>query len=185
MSLVPIAPFSLVPISVHSCRFVVSLPKFSLNPVEGISKSDLNARCERTVIRDGLTPEIPRNHEPTTMKKQIDPPIKAHLPRNALMILLVGGGVALGFVAPGSAGNLPEQSTSSPASFQPGVATHETRVQFQASLQKLIEFPYANEVTVPIETVSSAPPMRNRFMATWNSISGAKGYLLDVSTTNS
>ena len=49
----------------------------------------------------------------------------------------------------------------------------------------MIEFPNANEVTPPIETVSSAPPTRSSFMATWGSISGAKGYLLDVSTSNS
>ena len=49
----------------------------------------------------------------------------------------------------------------------------------------MIEFPNANEVTPPIETVSSAPPTRSSFMATWDSVSGAKGYLLDVSTSNS
>ena len=36
-----------------------------------------------------------------------------------------------------------------------------------------------------IETVSSAPPTRSSFMATWSSITGAKGYFLDVSTSNS
>ena len=49
----------------------------------------------------------------------------------------------------------------------------------------MIEFPNANEITPPIETVSSAPPTRSSFMATWDSVSGAKGYLLDVSTSNS
>jgi hypothetical protein len=38
-----------------------------------------------------LFPEIPKNHEGTTMKKQINPSIKAHLLRSALMIRLVGG----------------------------------------------------------------------------------------------
>ncbi len=52
-------------------------------------------------------------------------------------------------------------------------------------LQELIEFRNANEITPPIETVSSAPPTRSSFMATWPSVSGAKGYLLDVSTSNS
>ena len=36
-----------------------------------------------------------------------------------------------------------------------------------------------------METISSAPPTRSNFMATWGSASGANGYLLDVSTTNS
>ena len=98
-----------------------------------------------------------------------------------LIRLIVFGGVALGLAALASASNLPEQSTISPASLQPSAATHETR----AGLQELIEFRNANEITPPIETVSSAPPTRSSFMATWDSVSGAKGYLLDVSTSNS
>ena len=95
--------------------------------------------------------------------------------------LIVFGGMALGLAALASASNLPEQNISSPASLQPSAATHETR----AGLQEVIEFPNANEITPRIETVSSAPPTRSSFMATWDSVSGAKGYLLDVSTSNS
>jgi hypothetical protein len=94
---------------------------------------------------------------------------------------VVFGGVALELAALVSASNLPEQSTISHASLQPSAATHETR----AGLQGVIEFPNGNEVTARIETVSSAPPTRSSFMATWDSVSGAKGYLLDVSTSNS
>jgi hypothetical protein len=158
-----------------------------------------------------------RNHQGTTMKKQIDPPIKAHLLWSTLMIRLVGalfldlcsknsqlrlaafrdnvlqrpgfplirlivfGGVALALAALASGSNLPEQSTISPASLQPSAVTHETR----AGLQGVIEFPNANEVTPRIETVSPAPPTRSSFMATWGTVSGAKGYLLDISTSNS
>ena len=142
------------------------------------------------------------------MKKQIDPPIKAHLLWSALMIrrvgalflylcsknsqlrlaafrdkimqrpgfplirLIVFGGVALGLAALASGSNLPEQSTISPASLQPSAATHETR----AESQELIELRNANEITPPIETISSAPPTRGSLMATWDSVSGAKGY---------
>src|SRR5438874_10123338 len=155
------------------------------------------------------------------MKKQIDPPIKAHLLWSALMIRLVGalfldlcskksqlrlaafrdkimqrvgfpliglivfGGVAPGLAALASASNLPEQNIVSRATLQPSAATHETRAGSQAGLQGVIEFPSANEVTPRIETVSSAPPTRSSFMATWGSVSGAKGYFLDVSTSNS
>jgi hypothetical protein len=52
-------------------------------------------------------------------------------------------------------------------------------------LQERIEFPNANELAARLETVSSAPPTRSSFMATWDSVTGAKGYLLDVSTSNS
>src|SRR5216117_4479890 len=95
--------------------------------------------------------------------------------------LIVFGGVALGLAALASGSNLPEQSAISPASLQPSVATHETR----AGLQEVIEFSNANKVTPPVETVSWAPPTRSSFIATWDSVSDAKGYLLDVSTSNS
>src|SRR4029077_12861489 len=95
--------------------------------------------------------------------------------------LIAFGGVALGLAALVSASNSPEQSTSSPVSLQPTAATHETR----AGLQGVIDFPNANEVTPRIETVSPAPPTRSSFMATWGSVSDAKGYFLDVSTSNS
>jgi len=95
--------------------------------------------------------------------------------------LIVFGGVALGLAALAAAGNLPEENIISPASLQPSAATHETRT----GLQEAIEFPNANEITAPFETVSSAAPTRSSFMATWDSVSGAKGYLLDVSTSNS
>jgi hypothetical protein len=98
-----------------------------------------------------------------------------------LIGLIVFGGLALGLSALASASNLPEQNIFSPASLRPSAATHETR----AGLQEVIEFPNANKVTPRIETVSSAPPTRSSFMATWDSVSGAKGYLLDVSTSNS
>jgi len=74
--------------------------------------------------------------------------------RFPLFGLIVFGGVALGLVALVLAGNLAEQPTNSPASLQPSAATHET----QTGLQELIEFRNADEITTPIETVSSAPP---------------------------
>jgi hypothetical protein len=91
------------------------------------------------------------------------------------------GGMALGLSALASASNLPEQGILSPASLRPSAATHETRTR----LQEIIQFPNANKVTPRIETVSWSPPTRSSFMATWGAVSGAKGYLLDVSTSNS
>src|SRR4029077_20833534 len=158
-----------------------------------------------------------RNHEGTTMKKQIDPPMKAHLLWSALLVrlvdalfldlcsknpqlrlaavpdkimrrpsfpvigLIVSGCMALALAELASAGDLTEQSASSPALLQPSAATHETRT----GSQEVIEFRNANEITAPIETISSVPPTRSSFMAIWDSVSGAKGYLLDVSTSNS
>jgi hypothetical protein len=58
---------------------------------------------------------------------------------------------------------------------------HETRTDSQAALQ----FSSANENAAGTEAVSSAPSTRSSFMATWGHVTGATGYLLDVSTSNS
>ena len=64
--------------------------------------------------------------------------------------------------------------------FAVGAATHETWADSQAALQ----FPNASEIAAEIETVSSAPPTRSSFMANWDKVTGATGYLLDVSTSS-
>jgi FG-GAP-like repeat len=124
------------------------------------------------------------------VKKQINPSIKAHLLRSALILLSLLAICAIPFALaqsrnqsqlPTKNSNSPEENIVSPAPLQPSAATHETR----AGLQEMIEFPNANEVTPRIETVSPAPPTRRSFMATWGTVSGAKGYLLDISTSNS
>ena len=89
-------------------------------------------------------------------------------------------GVALGLAALGGNINLPAQMIASPTPFHPGAATHETRADSQTALQ----FPDASEISTGIETVSSAPSTRSSIMAIWKSVSGAKGYLLDVSTSS-
>src|SRR6266567_2685288 len=107
------------------------------------------------------------------------------LPCFPLIRLIVFGGMALGLAALAATGNLPEANINSPASLQPSAATHETLAGLQEGLQNIIEFRNANEITPPGETLSSARPTRSGFMASWSNISGAKGYLLDVSTSNS
>src|SRR5206468_12204161 len=79
--------------------------------------------------------------------------------------------------------NSPRQNIASRAPFQPSAATHETRIGSEAGLQKLTEFRHANEITPRIETVSPVPPTRNNLMASWGRVSGAQGYLVDVSTS--
>jgi hypothetical protein len=58
---------------------------------------------------------------------------------------------------------------------------HETQVDLQTALP----FSNASEIDAGIETASSAPATRSSFMANWNDVSGADGYLLDVSTSDS
>ena len=101
--------------------------------------------------------------------------------KKQIIRLIVFGGTAVGLAALIAAGESTAQSTSSPALLQPRAATHETRMESQ----EVIEFRNANKITSPMETVSSTSPTRSSFMATWDSVSGAKGYLLDVSTSNS
>src|SRR3954469_15178379 len=57
---------------------------------------------------------------------------------------------------------------------------HETRAHSQEALQ----FPNGNEIP-PIEPFSPAQATRCSFMASWDNVVGATGYLLDVSTTDS
>src|SRR5439155_11139377 len=121
------------------------------------------------------------------MKKQINLFRSETMRRLRFRIMGIIGfsGVALGLAALASASKSPEQNINSPVPLHPSAATHETRAGLQAGLQELMEFRNANELAPPIETVSSAPPTRSSFMATWDSVEGAKGYLLDVSTSNS
>ena len=70
---------------------------------------------------------------------------------------------------------------SGASQFEIGAVRHETRAESQSSL----ELPNANEFPSESETVSPPPPTRSSFMATWPGVTGAKGYLLDVSTSSS
>ena len=101
--------------------------------------------------------------------------------RSSIIPLIIFGGVAIGLASLGNL-NLPAQDNVLRASpFQAGAVTHETRAEFQDALQ----FANANEIASEIEAVSSAPPTRGSFMAEWEKVSGANGYLLDVSTNDS
>jgi hypothetical protein len=77
--------------------------------------------------------------------------------------------------------NLPGQKFVSDTPFQPQAVSHKTRADPEAALP----LPGAGELAAGAETVSSAPPTRSSFIATWNNVTGAVSYLLDVSTDNS
>ncbi|MGE5212710.1 MAG: NF038122 family metalloprotease [Nitrospirota bacterium] len=63
---------------------------------------------------------------------------------------------------------------------QPGVGVHEARSQPEGSLP----FSNTNELSPEAEP-EPGPPTRTSFMASWNRVSGANGYVLDVSTNSS
>ena len=66
--------------------------------------------------------------------------------------------------------------------FEVGAGTHETRAaETVPQILGDIEIPAETETALSQE----AAPTRSSFMATWDNVSGANGYLLDVSTNNS
>jgi hypothetical protein len=78
--------------------------------------------------------------------------------------------------------NLSGQTQAVNASpFELGSGTHETHARSQGTLR----LPNASQVAPKNEVVLPLPPTRSSFMATWPSVSGANGYLLDVSTSRS
>src|SRR5438876_4032590 len=104
--------------------------------------------------------------------------MRRRLLRKASALVYVA--LALGGVAGDC--NLSGQTRALTASpFEVGAGLHETRALWQNSLQ----LPNASEVAPENEIVPPPPPTRSSFMATWPNVNGAKGYLLDVSTSNS
>ena len=103
------------------------------------------------------------------------------LRRALLTRAIVFSSLVLGLAPLAGNSNLPGQNVVSSAPFQPGVAAHETNAQWQPTL----ETGNASEIAPEIEAVLSAPPTRSSFMATWDDVTGAIGYLLDVSTSES
>jgi hypothetical protein len=93
-------------------------------------------------------------------------------------LIIVAWGLAAPFGNTGSPGqNSP--AARSPA-FEAGVATHETRIESQTVFEfpSAAEMPAQGEIEIPAAT-------RSTFMASWPSVNGALGYLLDVSTSDS
>src|SRR5262249_33264013 len=87
-----------------------------------------------------------------------------------LLALAVAGGIRLS-----------GQTTSpEPRRFEAGAGVHEPRVQPESSFQ----LPTTGTLSADSESVSPPRPTRSSFMATWKPVSGAKGYLLDVSTNS-
>lgn len=78
--------------------------------------------------------------------------------------------------------NLPDQKSASRVlPFEASVATHETR----AAVQDLPRSSNTNDTASDREAISSAPATRSSFMASWDDVTGATGYLLDVSISES
>jgi FG-GAP-like repeat len=95
-------------------------------------------------------------------------------------LIILAGGVVLALGASNT--NLPGQNHfpgAAPA-YQANIGTHESQTEIQTGP----EFPEVSETTTQGE-FEMPPPTRATFMARWDSVNGATGYLLDVSTSNS
>ena len=64
--------------------------------------------------------------------------------------------------------------------FEAGAGVHETHARWESSFQ----LPETSELSPQRERVAPPPPTRSSFMASWQPVSGANGYLLDVSASN-
>jgi len=102
-------------------------------------------------------------------------------PTFSIIPATVFASAALGLTALAGSINLPQESALPRTALQPGAEVHETRAASEAALQ----VPNSTETAAGIETVSAAPPTRSSFMANWDNVTSATGYLLDVSTNNS
>jgi len=93
---------------------------------------------------------------------------------SAFVCVVLGLGVAGGIRLSGQTAK-PEVNR-----FEVGTRVHETRAQPENSSL----LPNTNALSPESESVSPPQPTRSSFMATWERASGAKGYLLDVSTSS-
>src|SRR5262245_35406933 len=98
-----------------------------------------------------------------------------HIRIFAFVCVLLGLAVATGI-------RLSGQTTASGVErFEAGAGVHVAHARPESSVQ----LSNRNELSPEPESTSLPPPTRTSFMATWQRVSGAKGYLLDVSTNSS
>ena len=103
-------------------------------------------------------------------------------PPFAIISSVVFTSLALGLAALAGNADLPAQdSLSGVFPFQADALAHRT----WADPQTQVQLPNANQFPAQIEAVSSAPSTRSSVMATWEIVTDAKGYLLDVSPSDS
>ena len=81
---------------------------------------------------------------------------------------------------PSGVGLSAERSPWHASRFDSGATTHKTRTKSD----DLLQVPNLSELASDTEAISS-PPTRSSFMARWDDVTGATGYLLDVSTSDS
>ena len=103
-------------------------------------------------------------------------------PPFAIISSVVFTSLALGLAALAGNADLPQQdSLSGVFPIQADAQVHRT----WADPQTQVQVPKAKQFPAQIEAVSSAPSTCSSVMATWEIVSDANGYLLDVSASDS
>ena len=94
--------------------------------------------------------------------------------------LVVACGMVFGLAMPFGNANSSGQNSSSGgrSAFEASVGVHETRIESAPGFPLVAEMPVQGEIEIPA-------PTRGTFMASWDNVSGATGYRLDVSTNSS
>jgi hypothetical protein len=96
-------------------------------------------------------------------------------------LVIIACGATWGLATPvGYADSSAQNNIAGGSPFEAGIARHETRtgLQTEPGFSAGSELPIQARIEVPV-------PTRGSFMASWESVSDATGYLLDVSTNNS
>ena len=91
---------------------------------------------------------------------------------------ILASGIALALSAPDTNLAGQHQAPSGSPAFEANAASHQTRTELEMvpGSSNAGEIPTTAEIAIPA-------PTRSSFMATWPSVRGAIGYLLDVSTS--
>ena len=91
---------------------------------------------------------------------------------------ILASGIALALGAPNTDLARQHQAPSGSPAFEANAASHQTRTELEVvpGSSNAGEIPATAEIAIPA-------PTRSSFMATWPSVPGAIGYLLDVSTS--
>ena len=100
---------------------------------------------------------------------------KFYIRISAFVCVLLGLAVAGGI-------RLSGQTTSSGA--HADSKRERERMRRESNRKALFSFQLRTTLSAESEPVSPPPPTRSSFMATWKPVSGANGYLLDVSTSS-
>ena len=98
-------------------------------------------------------------------------------------IIFGAGIVALAALGSGTSLTAPDRIPTGLPAFEAAAGSHGTRME----LQRAVELPNVSEIPeqAAVDSLQVPVPTRSTFAANWDSVNGATGYRLDVSTSSS